>query len=238
MFSELLDERERSRATAVVRKVAAHGLPMALTGGLAIEMQLRANGRYWRGRPLNDLDFVIAGFEAIPPSLAGDFLLNHVHPNAPEGKTLLQLIDVDRAVRVDLFRAFGKTLSRTSPLETGVGPFDLLAVEDLATRATAQVCAALSRGRTLAPKHAATFRRLMGFGRRRVLLEAWEDHREGLPVSFDDAVREASRLLDDHPELLVEDGYSQVVTHCERCQSSGPFRPSSPELIVRTLGYW
>jgi hypothetical protein len=237
VFAALLNERDCFRADSVAAKLVAHRFPVALTGSLAVEAQLRAHGWPSSRRSLQDLDFVVDNFATIPASVAGDFLLNHVHPFAAEGKTLLQAIDTGRAVRVDLFRAFGRTLSRSCRLGADF-PFDVLAVEDLLARATAHVCAVLAGGRPLNRKHASTFQRLVGLGRRHVLEEAWRDHREGLPMSFDEATREAARLLDVRPELLADEEYSTVVTPCDRCCQYGSFRPSPPELIVGVLGYW
>src|SRR4051812_15218578 len=162
----MLNHADALRADAVAEKLLAHGFRPALTGGLAIEAHARAHGRGSVRRPLNDLDFVVESFAGIPASVAGDFLLHHVHPSAAEGKTLVQLIDAARAVRVDLFRAFGQTLSRTKRLEPdgGTCPLELVSIEDLAARTTAYVYGRLSDGRGLDPKHAIAFRRLSGLG--------------------------------------------------------------------------
>src|SRR6266446_4800930 len=111
MFAALLRQDDARRATEVVTAVLAHGVRCALTGGLAIDAQLRVHGRPVEPRYLNDIDFVVEGFASIPGSLAGSFLQHHVHPNAVDGRTLLQLIDQPRAIRVDLFRTVGSTLS-------------------------------------------------------------------------------------------------------------------------------
>jgi hypothetical protein len=117
VFATVLQQSDARRATEVLEAVLAHSLRCALTGGLAIDWQLGAHGRQVAPRPLNDIDLVVEGFASIPESLAGSFLLNHVHPCAAEGKTVLQLIDQTRMVRVDLFRAFGNTLSRAATLD-------------------------------------------------------------------------------------------------------------------------
>lgn len=58
---------------------------------------------------MNDIDFVTDSFDCIPESLADDFLFRHVHPFDPPGKTILQFIDAESALRVDVFRACGAT---------------------------------------------------------------------------------------------------------------------------------
>ena len=92
-------------------KLSAYGFRGgALTGSLAIEAHLFSQGCNTERRSLNDLDFVVGSFASIPGSLADGFLVHHIHPHAPEGKMLLQLIDREQALRIDLFRKFGATL--------------------------------------------------------------------------------------------------------------------------------
>jgi hypothetical protein len=237
VFADLGPHDDAGRATAVLEAVLAHGLRCALTGGLAIDWQLRSHGRQVERRPLNDIDLVVQRFASIPESLAGSFLLNHVHPYAAEGKTLMQLIDQAHAVRVDLFRAFGNTLSRAATVDE-TSHLNVLAVEDLVARTTAFVCGHLRRGRSVDIKHARAFNRLLGLGRPRQLAEAWVDHRQDVPGTLEEAARETARLLRAHPELLVVEEYSTAITPCERCQEHGPFRPAPPAAVVEILGYW
>jgi hypothetical protein len=87
-------------------------------------------------------------------------------------------------------------------------------------------------------KHATAFARLRGLGRPEQLAMAWSDHRRTVPGTLDEATREAIRLLDAHPELVVVEEYSAAVVPCDRCRAQGPFRPGPADRIVRTLGYW
>ncbi len=93
-------------------------------------------------RPLNDIDFVVPSFASIPGSLAGGFLVHHIHPNAVEGKTLLQLIDPEQGLRIDLFRQFGSTLSRTVLLNG----LTVISLEDLVARTTSFILSHLRKG--------------------------------------------------------------------------------------------
>jgi hypothetical protein len=238
VFAALLNDRDARRASETVQAVLAHGVPCALTGGLAIAAQLRAHGRLFERRDLNDIDFVVDGFAAIPESVAAAFLLHHVHPDAIEGKTLLQLIDEATAVRVDVFRAFGNTLTRAAALDDETGGVRVVSVEDLAARTTALVCGSLQRRHTIDTKHVRAFTRLLGLGRPQELAAAWNDHRQAVPGTFEDATREAVRLLEAHAELVVVDEYSPVVVPCEQCREQGPFRPGPSGRVVQTLGYW
>lgn len=238
MFFAFLESDEARRASEVIEILIASGLRRcALTGGLAIEARLRAHGRPVCPRPLNDVDLVVEAFDAIPADLADRFLLNHIHPHAAEGKTLLQLVDRERALRIDLFRAFGATLSRASVLDEQTGPPAVLAVEDLVARTTALVCGRSQADREIDPKHVQAFRRLADLGDASQLAEAWEDHRQELPGSLEDAIAQTHRLLARRPDLVVSECYSAVVTACDRCQDVGPFRLARPEAVVDVLGY-
>ena len=238
MFAALLHEDDARRARDTVDAVLAHGLRCALTGGLAIAAQLRANGRPVERRHLNDVDLVIHGFAAIPESVTAAFLLHHVHPDAIEGKTLLQMIDERTAVRVDLFRAFGNTLARASPLDEDTGALPVLSIEDLVARTTALVCGSLRLHKEVDVKHTTAFTHLLGLGRREQLAVAWTDHRQTIPGTLEEATHEAMRLLEAHPELVVVEEYSAAIIPCERCRAHGPFRPGAADKIVQTLGYW
>lgn len=239
MFSAFLDADDARRASDVVAKLLTSGVrACALTGSLAIAAQLHAHGYPFRRSALNDVDLVVDDFSAIPTALADRFLLNHIHPHASEGKTLLQLVDREHGIRVDMFRSFGAALSRAGVLDEQTAPLPVLALEDLVARAKAYVCGRLRRGLEIDAKHVRTFTRLRHLGRPRELAEAWHDHRQDVPGTLEEATKEAHRLLARHPELVVSEKYSTVVTPCERCQDYWPFRLAPPDMIVDILGYW
>jgi hypothetical protein len=237
VFANVLSEGDSRGATEVIGAVLAHGIRCALTGGLAIDARLRTHGRSGERRPLNDIDFVVEDFASIPDSLADAFLQHHVHPDATDGRTLLQLVDPLRAIRIDLFCALGGSLSRASKLAHETGDLDVLSVEDLIARATAFVCGRLRRGETIDVKHAVAFSRLRGLGEPQVLAAAWNDHRQQVPGTLEEASREAVRLLEARPALIVVDEYSSAPVACQRCRASGAFRPAPIEAIVEILGY-
>jgi hypothetical protein len=238
VFASLLDPADARRATDVVAAVTRHGLRCALTGGLAIDAHLRTHGQPNARRRLNDIDFVVEGFASIPELMSRSFLQHHVHPEATDGRTLLQLIDEERRVRVDLFAAFGTSLARAHPLTGEAGELDVLSIEDLVARTTAYVCGHLRRRRSIDVKHATAFRRLRGLGEPATLAAAWADHRQQVPGTLDEASREAAGLLESHPELVVVERYSSDIVPCERCRRHGPFRPAAAARIVEILGYY
>ena len=238
MFDALLLSSDARRARDLVTTVLASGLPCALTGGLAIAAQLRARGRAVLPRPLNDIDLVVERFDDIPQSLSALFLLNHVHADAAPGKTLLQLVDESRAVRIDIFRAYGDTMARAMRLDGDTGVIPVVSNDDLLARTTSMICTELGRGRPIDRKHVRSFRQLLDLGRDEADASAWSDHRERVSGTFDEAIREALRLLDARPDLVVVEEYSAAITPCDRCRPHGRFRPAPSERIVEILGYW
>jgi hypothetical protein len=235
MFTEFLSATDAARASLSLEKLSSYGLRGgALTGSLATEAHLFSLRRKTEQVPLNDLDFVVESFASIPGSLARGFLVHHIHPHAPEGKTLLQLIDPERALRIDMFRQFGATMTRTSRL-CGL---PVISLEDLVARTTSLVVGHLQRSGTIAVKHARAFRRLAGAADPAKIDAAWRDHRQSGPESFQQAARLAHQLLELHPELAVHERYSAEVRVCPQCQDQGPFERARPETIVKALGYW
>jgi hypothetical protein len=90
-------------------------------------------------------------------------------------------------------------------LDHETGALHVLSVEDLVARTTALVCRSLKRHKTIDPKHVTAFTCLLGLGRQDQLAAAWSDHRQAIPGALEDATREAIRLLDARPELVVVD---------------------------------
>ena len=181
---------------------------------------------------------IVGSFASIPGSLADGFLVHHIHPHAPEGKMLLQLIDREQALRIDVFRQFGATLTRTERLEAPTGPLTVISLEDLVARTTALVLGCLRQGKPIDPKHVRTFRRLASLGEPGRIDAAWRDHRQSELEPFHQAAQLAHRLLDRDPELAVRERYSAEVTVCPHCQEDGLFRRACPDTIVQVLSYW
>jgi hypothetical protein len=239
MFAAFLGPEDTQRVAGVLLKLS---LPLfreaALTGGLAIEAQLTVRGHLPRRRRLNDLDFVVRSFTSIPSALAKRFLVHHVHPDAPPGKILLQLIDRDHLLRIDVFRECGATLARADQFAGPVGLLKVVSIEDLVARTTAHLYFRLREYRLVDVKYAEAFTRLAGYGTKEKIDAAWQDHRQDLNETFRDASQQAEHLLSVYPELLIQETYSRIVTPCERCRDDTAFRRAEPETILSVLGYW
>jgi hypothetical protein len=238
MFAEFLSTTDARRVCLSLEKLSACGFRGALAGGLAIEAHLLSQGHETEERALNDVDVVVESFASLPGSLTDGFLLHHVHPLAPEGKTLLQLIDPEQALRIDVFRQFGATLARADALNGALGPITMISLEDVVARTTSLVFGSLRRGQTIDVKHGRAFRRLAGLGEPVELEAAWRDHRQAEPESFHQAAQLAQQLLDRHPALLVRERYSADVRVCPQCEDHGLFLRARPDTIVEILGYW
>jgi hypothetical protein len=239
LLAEFLDRNDARRAAEVMGRLWAHGFrACALTGGFALEVQLISNGSAPQQRRLNDLDFIVEEFASIPSALAEGYLVHHIHADAPPGKILLQLIDRDRALRIDLFRALGATLSRAETPQGFAVLHKVVSIEDLAARTTSHVYSQLQKGRPIEVKHVQAFMRLACFGTLKGIEAAWQDHRQDLKESYREACEQAQHLLRSHPEFVFQEEYSSVVISCSRCRDHGPFQRAEPAMIVDALGFW
>ncbi|MBZ5607976.1 MAG: hypothetical protein LAP38_06960 [Acidobacteriia bacterium] len=197
-----------------------------MTGSLAMELQLVAP----RSRRLNDIDIVVSSFDSLPSSLAGAFLFRHIHPGAIEGKTLMQLIDAELAIRIDVFRECGATLQRSKAA--------LVSLQDLAARA-ARVVLDLEAGLPVPRKHADDFLRLEPTVNSDLAEIAWRDHRKNRsPATFREAARRIHELIQSRHQLLITPEYSQDVNAvCEQCDDTVSFRRAPAATIRAILGY-
>jgi hypothetical protein len=211
-------------------KLARHDIRnWALTGGLAFEIHGLNLGMRSSSRALNDLDFVTTAFSDIPETLAEDFLFRHVHPFAPPGRTLLQLIDGDNALRIDVFRACGQTMSRAVPM---------VSLEDLVARA-ARLLLDLADGAAVASKHARDYLRFVESVDPAAMEAVWRDHRKPQQsATFGEAKAILQDLIPRSASLLITPEYSQDPSEvCPLCAPTGAFQLADPKLVLSLLGY-
>jgi hypothetical protein len=161
IFEDCLSESDKPRAERTLHKLFRHDISRwALTGGFAAEAHIKRRGGVASIRPLHDIDFIVSSFDCIPPTLSEDFLFRHVHPNDPPGKTLLQGVDEETGVRIDIFRAYGSVMDRAVTIEAMSHALRVISLEDLTARA-ARLCWDLHEGRSVVPKYARDFLRLL-----------------------------------------------------------------------------
>jgi len=238
-FVGMLSEPDRMRVERTLEKLIRHDISRwALTGGFATEVHVRRCGGSLNVRPLHDIDFIVTDFDCIPESLSEDFMLRHVHPNDPPGKTLLQCVDEESAVRVDVFRAYGSVMERVQPIDLEFATLGMISREDLTARA-ARLSWDLCEGKKVAPKYVRDFVRLLELDTTGSVESAWQDHRQShRPKSFAEAVSEIRRVRMVRSDLLVEPTYSTDATIvCERCASTNDFPLADARRILAILGY-
>jgi hypothetical protein len=157
-------------------------------------------------RPLHDIDFVTSTFESIPASLARDYLFRHVHPLDPPGKTILQAIDQDEALRIDLFRGTVGIRERARRMELAeAGATGILGIglPDLVAR-TASLVLELACGIPVPSKHARDFLRLVRLVDLADVEEVWPEHRkQNPPLTFREADERLQALIPRRQELLM-----------------------------------
>ena len=238
-YDSVFSKSDRERAEQTLRKLFRHDPSRwALTGGFATEAHLERCGGRSAIRPLHDIDFIVSSFDCIPESLAEDFLLRHVHPDDPPGKTLLQCFDPETAVRVDVFRAYGGVMNRLSPFDLFSRPFRIISVEDLTARA-ARLSWDLAANVPVAPKYARDFLRLLDIVSTDQVEAAWQEHRKpNSPERFQGAANEIRRLVSTRPDLLISPVYSTDVNAiCERCRNSVALPLVDAGRMLGLLGY-
>jgi len=238
-MQRFLSIRNSTRAINTLRKLALHEVSRwVLVGGLAVEFHsLRVGGSH-RIRRLNDIDFATLGFECIPETLAQDFLFRHVHPFAPPGKTMMQLVDADPSVRVDVFRAGSGVMNRAIWFDGPSGPLRVASVEDLVAHG-ARVLLDLDAGVPVPAKHADDYLRLADLVKSPDMEPVWQDHRKPThPMTFGETNTFVKRLIATRRKLLISLKYSDDPAEiCPRCVPSPPFQLADPKVVLSLLGY-
>jgi hypothetical protein len=238
-LDRFLSNRDASRIRRVLEKLKHHKLQeFALTGSIALEIQMIGLGRAPRTRALNDLDIVVESFASIPSAMTKDFLVRHIHPNAPKGRIVIQLVDAEETLRIDVFSTYGATMRRTRSVQVGNSALVVVSLEDLAARAAALLMD-LTRRSVVPRKHASDFRRLRAIVDLNRVEAAWRDHRKpNDPVTFSEASSRITDLIQSRGDLLVEPEYCRDVDAvCPKCQETEHFRVTSPVTIMSILGY-
>jgi hypothetical protein len=239
VLHQVLSASDADRVRRTLRKLGRHCIRhWVLTGGLAVEVHRLQRGQPASVRALSDIDFIAETFDSIPESLADDFIFRHIHPFDPPGKTLLQVVDVESALRIDVFRACGATLNRSSNLNLPTGMIRLISLEDLIAR-MARLVLDLAAQVAMPAKHAVDFVHLAELVDTTAVEAAWRDHRKPThPTSFKETSSLLHALIATRPDLLVTSDYSKdAVVVCTRCVNTHAFRLADPAALRAVLGY-
>ena len=234
-----LNAADSARVARTFRKLAVHDISRwALTGGVAIEFHVLRRGGEPIMRPLHDIDFVTASFDCIPQTLGSELLLRHVHPYDPPGKNMLQGVDPETEVRVDVFRAYGLEMERTSSIEIATVVLSVVSLQDLVAR-HARLNWNLMEGKPVAPKYARDFLRLVELVTTDEIESIWQEHRKPQsPESFAETALQLRRVIASRPDLLIPPTYSTNVDEvCQRCQGAEAFPLTEASQIMSILGY-
>ena len=238
-FERFLNPTDTSRAVRMLRKLQAHDITgWALTGGLAIEIHILLRGGPSAVRSLHDIDFLAASFDRIPQALGNELLFRHVHPSDPPGKTLLQAVDEELAIRVDVVRAYGCEMERASPIEVSEIPLSILSLEDVEA-AHALVCWDLMAAKSVDPKYAKDFLRMLALVKSDEIEEVWQEHRKPeCPESFAETAWELRGAIASKPELLAPVArLIDASAVCPRCHETEAFRLAEASQVLSILGY-
>jgi hypothetical protein len=239
MLEQFLSCNDQGRAQRVIQKLASHDpRSWVLTGGLAVEIHHVKRGAEPVRRPLNDIDFLATSFDCLPKDLHKTFLFRHVHPFDPPGKTMLQAIDVDEAVRVDVFNDGGVASRRAEAMSLSKWEMQIISMEDLLAR-MARLTLNIVYGETVPAKHARDFFRLSKLANLECMEKVWPYHRrENHPATF----RKAHELLRDlvpyRQELLTTPAYSTAFETCKRCIPTPYFQLADPKRLFSILGHY
>jgi len=239
MLQEFLSHADARRALCAFRALERHDLSRwALAGGLAIEIHLLRLGARPSIRVLNDIDFVAESFDSIPETLADHFLFRHIHPLELPGKTMMQLVHVDSALRIDVFRAANGTIGRSAPLRVSDSTMHVVSLADMAARA-ARLALDLQEGVPVASQHANDFLRMAKRVDAAEVETAWQDHRKPLHSSaFEQASELLHCLIPARRNLLMTPEYStNTAEQCARCIPTAAFRLADPKAVLSILGY-
>jgi hypothetical protein len=238
-LNSFLTAADSARVALTFRKLALHGISRwALTGGVAIELHILRCGGQPIVRRLHDIDFIAASFDSIPAAIGSELLLRHVHPHDLPGKNMLQGVDQEAGVRVDVFRAYGLGMERTSPIEIALLGVRLVSLHDLVAR-HARLNWDLVQDKPIAPKYARDFLRLVDLVPTGEVESVWQEHRKSQsPESFAETVRELRRVIASRSDLLIPPTYSTNLRElCPRCQAAESFPLADASRIFSILGY-
>jgi hypothetical protein len=238
-FQEILSASDAERAHRTMERLRRHRTgAFVLTGGMAMELHTLKLRSVEEKRPLNDIDFLVDSFDDIPKTLATDFRFRHVHPNDPPGKTLLQCVDPETAVRVDIFRACGSAVARAMPMELDGATLRTISLEDLAAY-TVRLCMDLAANTPMPAKHAKDLLRLIPVLDLCAAEPAWREHRKANhPETFRSAVGLVRDSIATRKVLQIVPIYSQDVEQsCSRCQGTEEFPLAAAKQILSILGY-
>lgn len=239
MLELFLSPKDQGRSERVLQKLARHDIrSWILTGGFAVEVHRIRRGASPIGRKLNDIDFVTGSFDSVPTDLQKSFLFRHVHPLDPPGKTILQAVDGDEAMRIDVFNDGGVASTAAENIVLSGLQVRVVSFEHLLAR-VARLSLDIVHGEAIA-KHVRDFSRLSELASVESVENVWEFHRrEDHPTTFKEAHDLLQNLIPRRQECLITPTYSNNGNEiCKRCKPTSYFPLAAPKIIHSILGYF
>jgi hypothetical protein len=100
---------------------------IAITGGVAIQFGLAAQGYSGWRTSIADLDLVASGLDSVASSVSEQFLVSHYHvPQAGFPKFMIQVVDPISRIRVDIFPDLDGSIKKAWTLTIGEQPAKVL----------------------------------------------------------------------------------------------------------------
>ena len=150
----------------------------------------------------------------------------------------IQIVDLDLALRIDIFSPFGAALERRQQVDLETFSSPVLSLEDLASR-LASLLIDLDLGESVPSKHARDLLQLRRFVDPKQVERVWRDYRKSWhPITYEQVSSLTLELSRSRANLLIDPVYSSdVLAVCPRCHEIGPFRLAPRQTIRCLLGY-
>lgn len=239
VLEDFLSTADAERARRTLRMLnGSWSDSLVLTGGFAVELHMLRCGHAAETRALNDIDFLAESFERIPKIPSAHMLFRHVHPHDPPGKTLIQSVSTETAVRLDVFRANGNTMMRAVTEQVDGIRLRMISLPDLTVRCL-RLCMDLASQTPIPAKHARDLLRLLSLVDVEQMEPVWQEHRKpSHPHSFTVASALVRELIPVRKDLQIIPVYSKDVHQiCLRCSATESFPLADPSQVLALLGY-
>lgn len=212
--------------------------PLIITGRVAAAWYARSTGVELPRKPLNDLDFLVSGINAVKLIVTRDFLVAHYHPSRSRGKLLLQLADKEQRTRVDLFTPkTSAVLQRAVDIPVSNSSLRIISPEDLLCHSLTLVLSALM-GRKVDPKCYTSILLLRDVCSFQDVEDTWPDYDENSEMSAFDAIRVVETAVANEEVFFCSASYSQDIEEIyPHCTETEYFPLASKSLLLNMWGY-
>lgn len=209
---------------------------LVLVGGLARRYHLLRNGVSFPQRPFNDLDVMIRDRTDLNPSVTDEFLIAHYH--LPRNTSFFaELVDPQTKVTIDVFDYYHRPVDPEEIQIMGL-TLKIRSTEDQLTK-TAYDIMKITKGNNLYPKQFDSADQLLQVVDLEKAEAIWRMKYSSLyPFPLAEAIHRAKEEATRHPERVFEFHNRRTEPFvCLECTEAPGFPITTPEEIIRTLGY-